>query len=1011
MGFRVITMPHNAKTDGKDVSQSATHPGDIVSGDQQTNITAGDLTASEGGVINVAAGDIQYTQIIYQIQASMVGEAEAKELENLPPEAGDPPFLGLQYFDEKDSSRFFGREELTARIIGRLHRTRFLAIIGASGSGKSSVVRAGVIPSLRKGERLADGSLPPTDSGQWLYRVMTPTAHPMEALAAALATQASSLAMIHDLQQELSKDPGNMTLAVRQLLAQDGRKHLVLVIDQFEEIFTQCRSQDEGKAFIDNLLVAANLEDQQPITILITLRADFYAQVSHFDGLREVVSQHQEFIGAMSRNELLRAIVQPLAQDHWKIQEGLVEVMLDDVGYEPGALPLLSHAMLETWKRRRARTLTLSGYTEAGGVRGAIAFTAETVFRQRLTHEQQPIAQMIFIRLAELNEDSQDTRRRAEFSELITRSTDEATIEAVLRILTDARLVTLDTLEPGSVKIVEVAHEALIREWPTLREWLAQDRQGLILNRQLTQDTQEWFKLDHDPGILYRGARLEGLLAWANSHPDLLSLQEQEFLDASQQIAKQEAEQARRLARSTRNQRISILVIGSLIVLMGILIVTGGFLKPKVPPKMDGFFNVAIANLVDSGADPNGSSTAAELSSQVYQALAAELGDNPNIQIWHDTPELTRQGITIGPVAGTDPNQQAQAALSMAERLNADMILFGNIDRTDGTPQVTLQLWIAPDPQFGFNIFEGGFQFGTPVSLTSTEEIVLPAELGDQVKASAWIALGLAEERLGHSLESIEAFSKAGEYSSSDMIRFFTGQGYLFLVDREAIPDVAKLAFDQAAELEFQKAIDQNPLNTRALVGLATVYHQRAQRKMLSIQAQYTGENLPLDTELMANLEQALQYYRQALNLAPDQDDGNNPAANAARLGLGVCRRLRGEAYFYSGQTSLAERDFDEAIRIMEPTVTPLEQAGQTRLLALVYQGLGTAYQWQGYLRETQNNLDESQRLYRQAADYYTSCVAIGESSADLITKNDTSARRCAPYLEWVKEKLGTNQK
>ena len=404
-----------------------------------------------------------------------------------------------------------------------------------------------------------------------------------------------------------------------------------------------------------------NQESQQPVTILITLRADFYAQVARFDGLREAVSQHQEFIGAMSRNELLRAIVQPLAQDHWKIQEGLVEVMLDDVGYEPGALPLLSHAMLETWKRRRGRTLTLSGYTEAGGVRGAIAFTAETVFCQRLTKEQQPIAQMIFIRLAELNEDSQDTRRRAEFSELITRSTDEPTIEAVLHILTDARLVTLDTAEPGDVKVIEVAHEALIREWPTLREWLAKDRQGLILHRQLTQDTQEWIKLEQDPGILYRGARLEAILAWAKNNPDQLSLQEQRFIETSQRIAAQEAEQARRLARSTRNQRISILVIGSLVVAMVALVLTGGFLKPKIPPKMDGFFNVAIADLVEEGADPNRSSEAGKINNQIYQALAAELGDNPNIQIWHDTPELARQGVTIGSVLeqmqASKPNQ------------------------------------------------------------------------------------------------------------------------------------------------------------------------------------------------------------------------------------------------------------------------------------------------------------------------------------------------------------------
>jgi tetratricopeptide (TPR) repeat protein len=738
-------------------------------------------------------------------------------------------------------------------------------------------------------------------------------------------------------------------------------------------------------------------QEEQPVTVLMTLRADFYAQVARFDHLREAVSQHQEFIGAMTRSELLRAIVQPLALDNWKIQEGLVEVMLDDVGYEPGALPLLSHAMLETWKRRRGRTLTLSGYTESGGVRGAIAFTAESVFKQRLSPEQQPIARMIFLRLAELNEDSQDTRRRAEFSELITRSTDENTIEAVLRILTDARLVTLDTLEPGSVKIVEVAHEALIREWPTLREWLSQDRQGLILHRQLTQDTQEWHKLAQDAGILYRGARLEAALAWAKDNPAELSLQEQEFLDASQRISAEEADQRRRLARSTRNQRISFLVIGSLVVLLAVLAFSGGFFKPKIPPQMDGFFNIAIA---DSGGE-------SDLDSLVYQSLAGELGGNPNIQIWYDTPELARQGVTIGAV--DEASQPSQTAASLAERLNADMILFVILDQSTGTTQATLQIWLAPDPQFGFDLFQGAFPFGTPVPLAGAEMNALPDDLLGQVKASAWIALGLVEERLGHSLESLEAFSKAGEYSSSDMVHFFAGQAALFLVDREAIPEIAKQAFDLAAEGEFRQALDLNPQNERALVGLGTVFHQRAQRKMISIQAQYAGENLPLDPELMANLEQAIQVYRQALALTPDQSHGTDLAFQAARLGLGVCYRLRGEAYFYSGQTSLAESDFNEAIQFMLPALAPLEAAGQTRLLALVYQGLGTAYQWQGYLRETQGNQIESQAIYQKAAESYAACVAIGENTPDLITKNDTSIRRCVPYLQWVQEKLGAN--
>ena len=309
-----------------------------------------------------------------------------------------------------------------------------------------------------------------------------------------------------------------------------------------------------GQPSIENLLHVVNPADSQPITILLTLRADFYAQLVLQDQLRELVSQNQEFIGAMSRDELTLAILQPAALGNWKVQEGLVDVILGDLGGEPGALPLLSHALLETWKRRRGRVLTVSGYTASGGVQGAIAQTAETVFRQRLTPEQQPIARMIFMKLAEIGEGALDTRRRATFSELITKASDPVIIDAVLGILTDARLITTDTLEPGDTRVVEVAHEALIREWPTLRDWLNQNREGLILHRQLTEDTNDWIKLGRDPGALYRGVRLQQMLEWARTNADLISLSEQEFLDASRKIAEEENAQSQRLARARKLQ-------------------------------------------------------------------------------------------------------------------------------------------------------------------------------------------------------------------------------------------------------------------------------------------------------------------------------------------------------------------------------------------------------------------------------------------------------------------------
>ena len=248
----------------------------------------------------------------------------------------------------------------------------------------------------------------------------------------------------------------------------------------------------------------------------------------------------------MSDEELRRAIEEPARRGRWEFEPGLVDLLLHDVGAyaghmpEPGALPLLSHALLETWQRRRGRTMTLSGYTSSGGVRGAIAETAEAVFTDQFTHEQQAIARRIFLRLTELGDETStgDTRRRATFDELILKPEEAATTQTVLKALADARLITI------SEDSAEVAHEALIREWPTLRGWLEDNREGLRLHRHLTEAAQEWLASSRDPDVLYRGARLAQAREWAAIHEEEMNAQESEFLEAS--VASGEREAAER---------------------------------------------------------------------------------------------------------------------------------------------------------------------------------------------------------------------------------------------------------------------------------------------------------------------------------------------------------------------------------------------------------------------------------------------------------------------------------
>ncbi len=506
--------------------------------------------------------DIRYPQQIYQLDIAGL-PVEFPPLKTLatgdePPTPGESPYKGLRYFDEADADLFFGREVLTAGLVKAISKQRFLAVVGGSGSGKSSIVRAGLIPALRRAQHQA-ADQPTRESPTWDIYILTPTAHPLEALALSLTQGAESIASAAALIDDLSQDERSLHLFVRKMLynrasddKQSRARRMLLIVDQFEELFTLCREESERTAFIDNLLYAAGVQ-RGPTSVLVTLRADFYEHLSKYSHLREAVAKHQEYIGAMNAEELRQVIERPAELGGWEFHPGLVDLILYDVGAtedrqpEPGALPLLSHALLETWKQRRGEVMTLKAYSESGGVRGAIAHTAERVYYGELTPEQQEIARRIFLRLTEIGEGTQDTRRRVALDELIPAGTDvkPSLWEKVLVKLADARLVTT------SKGTVEVAHEALIREWPTLQEWLAQDREGLRMHRHLTEASQEWELLEHDPGALYRGARLAQALEWAEANLAEMNALERAFLEASRETAeRKQAERDRRRRRT-----------------------------------------------------------------------------------------------------------------------------------------------------------------------------------------------------------------------------------------------------------------------------------------------------------------------------------------------------------------------------------------------------------------------------------------------------------------------------
>jgi WD40 repeat protein/class 3 adenylate cyclase len=427
---------------------------------------------------------------------------------SLPPADVPCPYKGLMRFEAEDSDLFFGREELVSALLARLGDSPFLAVVGPSGSGKSSLVRAGVVPALERRERSTR------------HAIVEPGEHPLAELAGVLDAD-------------------------------------LVVVDQFEEVFTLCRDEEERREFVDRVLDAA----EAGMRVIVMLRADFYGHCASYARLAEALEDRQALIGPMTEEELRRAIERPAEQAGLVLEPGLPEGILRDIVGEPGALPLLSHCLLETWRRRSDRMLTLLGYLHSGGVRGAIAKTAETVYRDAFTPKQQVVARNIFLRLTELGDGTEDTRRRASFGELTPRPEQAAAVQEVLRVLVDARLVT------AGEGTVEVAHEALIRHWPTLRAWLDEDREGRLVHRRLTEAAQDWETLGKDPGALYRGTRLAAASEWAEPHDDELNELERQFLRASRDAELRGLETERR-----RNRRLRALLAGTGIALVAAIV-------------------------------------------------------------------------------------------------------------------------------------------------------------------------------------------------------------------------------------------------------------------------------------------------------------------------------------------------------------------------------------------------------------------------------------------------------
>jgi WD40 repeat protein/DNA-binding SARP family transcriptional activator len=428
------------------------------------------------------------------------------------------PYKGLARFETEDAEFFFGREHMVAEAIGRLVGGRFLALVGASGSGKSSLLRAGLLHALRS------GALPGSD--RWTYSVIRPGNHPLEQLDRAT--------------RELS-----------------DASRAVIAVDQFEEIFTACSDDTERQTFFD-ALTRTVLNPEGTVTIVIAMRADFYGRCAKHRAFASLLESDQILVGPMDAEELHRAIVRPAEHVGLSAQEELVDVLVADTLDQPGALPLLSTALLELWTRRRDRTLSLEEYLRSGGVEGAVARLAEDAYG-RLDLNEQAAAKRILLRLAATGEGPETVRRRAPIEEFdLNRDPD---MSDAMAVLADARLVTF------SDGTVEVSHEALLHEWPRLRTWLEDDAEGRKLHRHVTESSRAWEEGGRDSADLYRGARLTSALEWAEPHQADLNELEQAFLQAGLTASEDEAMKARRTNRRLRSllAGVAVLLCASLV--------------------------------------------------------------------------------------------------------------------------------------------------------------------------------------------------------------------------------------------------------------------------------------------------------------------------------------------------------------------------------------------------------------------------------------------------------------
>ncbi|HEY9692996.1 MAG TPA: CHAT domain-containing protein [Oculatellaceae cyanobacterium] len=449
------------------------------------------------------------------------------------------PYRGLAAFREEDAPDFYGREEFTQQLVMAVKQKSFVAVIGASGSGKSSVVFAGLIPYLKK-------------SHEWRVVTFRPGNNPFESLAVALMAAGIARSAETDSQQrrfaelelEVELREGTRTLEniIANFNATSRRSHILLVADQFEELYTQCADAQERLCFLDNLLNAVH--NAPLFTLVLTLRADFYSYALSYRPLADALHNAQFNLAPMTAQELHSAIEVPAANMGVQLEKGLSDRLLSSVLNSPNHLPLLQFALSQLWEQQQQGYLTHNAYDDIGGLDQALANYAESIYAQ-LNDQDRAKAQQIFLQLIQPQEEAEDTRRLAKRDEVGVENWDLVTRLAA------SRLVVTNRNHITNVESVEIIHETLIKNWQRLQQWLQLDREFRRWQEQLRAAIRQWENSDKDEEALLRGKTLAIAEDWLQQRFEQISLSEQLFINLSLELRDREHKQKERFRQLT----------------------------------------------------------------------------------------------------------------------------------------------------------------------------------------------------------------------------------------------------------------------------------------------------------------------------------------------------------------------------------------------------------------------------------------------------------------------------